>query len=208
MRELENPKLKQAVCVCNDLSHRPLTKRYVVETEEDLEAFFVGFPSFDIMNVKQNLLDCIERGSVILLSDPHPASGLNTYCTEHQEGLCRADATLLNIKTCYDAFCQIVGNGNYDMWELEMGDTFRDEHIISSCHISDNQMIVIPPPHFMVVLPVRVLEVDKQGKSDQEIREMFEAYFGEEMKCVEGFNFIQDQFFRAGLHTEIVKYKL
>ena len=91
--ELLEPKLKHADCVEMSSNEKPFTKRYVIENEEDLKKFI---KVFDKMNLKESFIDpitkIVERGGVVLLSDPHGMSGFNTYCTEHHEDLIRVDS--------------------------------------------------------------------------------------------------------------------
>jgi hypothetical protein len=75
---MNNSKLKQAVYTnpAGDFK----TERYVVETQEDLNAFLKAFPENKIM-LKKPLTEDLERGKIIILTDP-TRSGFSSYCYE------------------------------------------------------------------------------------------------------------------------------
>jgi hypothetical protein len=89
MKKLENSELKQAICVDMAQKSKPKVMRYVIENLTDLNKFFKHFKEFDILNTKNNLSKSIKEGSVILLTDPHFLTGVNTYCYENIKGLIR-----------------------------------------------------------------------------------------------------------------------
>ena len=87
IKAMNNKRLKQAICVDMARESKQEVKRYVIEDLKDLNKFFKAFKGFDILNVKENLINALNEGRVILLTDPHPLSGVNTYCYQHPKGL-------------------------------------------------------------------------------------------------------------------------
>lgn len=55
---------------------------YVVENNADLLAFEKKFPNIKRMNMKNNFLQSLSEGSILLINDNHPMTGLPTYCFE------------------------------------------------------------------------------------------------------------------------------
>ena len=86
---MNNPNLKQAVCIAQDINNFPKTERYVVETRDDLNAFLRAFPRMNMRMLVDPVERMIDNGSVVLFSDPNHLYGYNTYCSEHKNGLMR-----------------------------------------------------------------------------------------------------------------------
>ena len=86
---MNNPNLKQAICIAQDTNNSPRTERYVIETREDLNAFLRAFPRMNMRMLVDPVERMIDEGRVILFSDPNHMSGYNIYCSEHEDGLIR-----------------------------------------------------------------------------------------------------------------------
>lgn len=57
-------------------------ERYIVENENDLNAFRDQFPQIKILNMYNNLKQSVNEGYVVILTDPHRMTGMPTYCFE------------------------------------------------------------------------------------------------------------------------------
>lgn len=57
-------------------------ERYVLENEEDLEAFRVKFPQIKMLKMYDNLKASLREGYIVILTDEHPMTGMPTYCFE------------------------------------------------------------------------------------------------------------------------------
>jgi hypothetical protein len=86
---MDNPNLKQEVCIAQDLKDSPKMSRYIVEDDDDFNAFLRAFPRMNMRMLVDPIEKMLNEGSVILLTDPNHMSGYNTYCSEHTEGLIR-----------------------------------------------------------------------------------------------------------------------
>lgn len=75
---MKNSKLKSAIYTNPTGLMR--TERYVVETQEDLNAFFKAFPENKVM-LQKTLTADVERGKIIILTDA-TLSGFSSYCYE------------------------------------------------------------------------------------------------------------------------------
>lgn len=75
---MRNTKLKSAVYTNPTGDFK--TERYVVESQEDLNAFLKAFPENKLM-LKTPLTQDLERGKLIILTDP-TRSGFSSYCYE------------------------------------------------------------------------------------------------------------------------------
>lgn len=75
---MQNTKLKTAVYT--NPAGEFKTERYVVESQEDLNAFLKAFPENNLI-LKKPLTGDVERGKIILLTDP-TRSGFSSYCFE------------------------------------------------------------------------------------------------------------------------------
>lgn len=129
---MQNAKLKQGVYTnpAGDFK----TERYVVETQEDLNAFLEAFPENKIM-LKTPLTGDVERGKIILLTDP-TRSGFSSYCFEtvvgdrdvltlHPTSFIRV--TLEDLKQ--DLINQVIDHIKIDIYE---GDTTVLEEIFKA----------------------------------------------------------------------------
>ncbi len=59
-------------------------ERYVIENEQDLNAFLEHFPNRMTM-MGQNMRDALAQGYTIIATDEHPLSKLPTYCFETKD---------------------------------------------------------------------------------------------------------------------------
>ena len=59
-------------------------ERYVIENEQDLNAFLNAFPNRMTM-MGQNMRNALEQGYTIIATDEHPLSKLPTYCYETKD---------------------------------------------------------------------------------------------------------------------------
>jgi len=75
---MNNKNLKQGK-VSTKTSKKPFG-RYIIETVQDLNAFRKAFPQIKDFNVYNNMLEDISVGRVIIATDPHPLTGMPTYC--------------------------------------------------------------------------------------------------------------------------------
>lgn len=57
-------------------------ERYVVENEDDLNAFREKFPQINMLQIYNNLKNSLAQGYIIILTDAHKFSGFPTYCFE------------------------------------------------------------------------------------------------------------------------------
>jgi len=75
---MENSKLKSAVYT--NPTGLMKTERYLVETQEDLNAFLKAFPE-NKQFLGKTLKEDVERGKIVLLTDI-TLSGFSSYCYE------------------------------------------------------------------------------------------------------------------------------
>jgi hypothetical protein len=57
-------------------------ERYIVENDDDLQAFAKKFPQIKMFKMNENLKRCLTEGYIIILTDLHSMSGMPTYCFE------------------------------------------------------------------------------------------------------------------------------
>jgi len=88
-KEMDNPNLKQEVCISQDHPGNPRTERYIVENIEDFNVFLRAFPRMNMRMLVDPVEKMIEDNHVVLFTDPNHLSGYNTYTTEHESGLIR-----------------------------------------------------------------------------------------------------------------------
>jgi len=61
------------------------SERYIIENQEDLDAFAKEFPEIRDFSVYQSMQNCIENDTVVLATDRHPISKFPTWCTESKD---------------------------------------------------------------------------------------------------------------------------
>lgn len=59
-------------------------ERYVIENEQDLNAYLNCFPNRTTM-MGENMRKSLAQGYTIVATDEHPLSGLPTYCFESKD---------------------------------------------------------------------------------------------------------------------------
>lgn len=76
-----NKKLKWGVFT-RPQSGKKEFEMYIVENDTDLNAYEKKFPEIKMFNMKNNLLNALSEGHIVLLTDRHPMSKMPTYCFE------------------------------------------------------------------------------------------------------------------------------
>ena len=60
-------------------------ERYIIENQDDLEAFIKEFPLIEKFGIYNNMAVSLSEGLIIVATDEHPISGFPTYCFETHE---------------------------------------------------------------------------------------------------------------------------
>ncbi len=81
--EVQNKNLKWAVIESpqSDVNF----ERYIIENQDDLDAFAKEFSEINLVGVRISMQDCINEGRVVLATDRHPISNFPTWCVESRD---------------------------------------------------------------------------------------------------------------------------
>ena len=79
MNTVANKNLKWGVYRSPQCDEGVTFEQYIIENQEDLNAFAKEFPEIEMFGVYESMQDSISRGQVVIANDRHPLTGFPTW---------------------------------------------------------------------------------------------------------------------------------